>query len=79
MIGVSGKPPLDWPNYEQPHATPLSDEEIIRVRQILMSDERSRWLMATIRIWAAWIAGVLLAVTVGYDFLKKALTALIKS
>lgn len=63
---------------EPTHQPPLSDDEIMRIRQVLLDAERSRWLILTIRTWAAWIAGVLLAVTVGYDTLKKSVTALIK-
>ena len=76
---MTDKQQLDWPNYEQnEHQRPLSDDELVRIRQVLLDAERSRWLATTIRSWAAWIAGVLIAVTMGYDALKKAVISLTK-
>lgn len=69
------------------HERPLTDAELRTFRQIaddadklhamVIERERARWLFVTIRASAAWIVGVLLAVTVGFDALKKALLAVI--
>jgi hypothetical protein len=77
---VSDKPQHNWPNYDHvDRERPLSDEEIVQIRQVLLDAERSKWLFSQAQRWAAWIAGILIAITVGYDSLKKFIMALMRS
>ena len=39
----------------------LTPEEIAALRAILRQDERLTWLYSSIRLWAAWVLGVLAA------------------
>ena len=39
----------------------LTPEEIAALRAILRQDERLAWLYASVRLWAAWVLGVLAA------------------
>lgn len=55
---------------------PLRPEEIWRVREMLRSEERAVWFWATVKVWATWIAAVVLGLTMGWDALKKIVQAL---
>jgi hypothetical protein len=69
------------------HERPLTDDELRKLREIvsdagklhalIVERDRARWLFVTIRASAAWIVGVLLAITVGFDALKKAILAMV--
>lgn len=60
---------------DEKHQPALSDVELRRVRQLLRDDEFAHRFWKTIRVWASWISGAIIAVaamqeTVG-KFLKK--------
>ena len=59
----------------QPHEDPLSDDELKKIRAIIESDSRAKWLWASIRTWATWVAAVVLGITVGWDSLVKLVRA----
>ena len=59
------------------HEPSLTDSEIRKIRDLLQSDSRARWLWETARVWAVWISAVVFGFTIGIDTLKKALSALI--
>ena len=69
------------PEYEHSrpieHEPSLTDSEIRKIRDLLQSDSRARWLWETARVWAVWISAVVFGFTIGIDTLKKALSALI--
>ena len=58
-------------------ASALTEAEMVALRVILEQDSRTRWLWATARTWALWIAAVGAAVTLGMDALKSLLKRLI--
>ena len=41
-----------------------------------MADRRAVWLWSTVKVWATWIAAVIVGVTMGWDALKKIVLAL---
>lgn len=51
--------------------SPLSDEEILALRQIIEHDKRMAWLWAGIRRWAAWVSGGIIAAYGTYDAIWK--------
>ena len=55
---------------------PLSDEEIVQLRGLLKSDDRAIWFWSTVKVWATWIAAVVVGLSLGWDALKKLLQAL---
>ena len=48
----------------------LQELEIKALRELLEQDRRTRWVWATARTWALWVAAVGAGLTVGYDALK---------
>lgn len=34
---------------------PLSEQELLRIRRLLQSDDRARWFWASFRIWLGWL------------------------
>lgn len=54
---------------------PLTEEEIVKIRAIIDSDEKMKWLWASLRTWAIWITAIVGGVYVGWDFIKKVLKA----
>jgi len=61
---------------DDPERYPLRPDELARVRQMLMAEQRTIWLWATVRVWATWVAAVVLGATVGWDALKRIVGAL---
>lgn len=57
--------------------SPLSDKEILELRQIIEADKRAKWLGATIRTWAIWLAAVIGGATVFWDAAERVLKAII--
>ncbi len=55
---------------------PLSDEEIEKLRELLIREARVTWLWSTARTWAVWIAAVVGGVTIGWDTLTKIVRSL---
>ena len=49
------------------HQNPLTDEELIEIRGIIEADKRAKWLWATIRTSAIWVAAVVTGFTVFWD------------
>lgn len=47
----------------------LTEAEIAEVRRIIESERRMRWLWASMRSLAVWIAAIVTGVTVGYQAL----------
>ena len=54
----------------------LTPDELDAVRQLIMADKRAVWLWSAIKVWATWIAAVIVGVTMGWDALKKIVMAL---
>ena len=54
-----------------------SPEDAAALKALLEVDRRTRWLWATARAWAVWIAAVVAGYTVGIDALKAILKRLI--
>lgn len=54
---------------------PLTDEERRALRDLIVRDARAKWLMSTLRVWATWIAAVFLAISVGWDSIKRVVKA----
>ena len=50
---------------------PLTPEELKQLRAMLTSEQRVKWLWATIRIWAVWLGAVGLGFAVGWDALVR--------
>lgn len=50
--------------------------ELMKLRQMILSEQRAVWLWATIKVWATWIAAVTVGLTLGWDTLKKIVAAL---
>ena len=48
-----------------------SEEEARRLRDLIKADDRATWLWSTMKVWAAWITGIVVALTVGLDFLRR--------
>ena len=48
-----------------------SEEEARRLRDLIKADDRATWLWSTMKVWAAWITGVVVSLTVGLDFLRR--------
>ncbi len=40
---------------------PFSREERRKIRRLLESEERIKWFWGTIRVWATWISGTIMA------------------
>lgn len=55
---------------------PLHPDEIARLREMLKSEDRAVWFWSTVKVWATWIAAVVLGLTMGWDALKKIVQAL---
>lgn len=55
---------------------PLTDAELRKLRELLKADERAVWLWGAIKVWATWIAAVVVAVTMGWESLRKIVNAL---
>jgi hypothetical protein len=51
----------------EPHERPLSDEELRDLRHIIEADRRMKWLMASARIGAIWIAAIAGTVSILWD------------
>lgn len=50
---------------------PLSDEELRDIRRIIEADRRMKWLMATARITAIWVAAAAGTVSLLWDNLVR--------
>jgi len=50
---------------------PLSEDEIKKLRDMLESQERAEWLWSTLRIWASYISGAVVAVYAVYEVVLK--------
>jgi hypothetical protein len=55
---------------------PLQPDEIARLREMLKADDRTVWLWSTIKVWATWIAAVVLGISMGWDALKRIIISL---
>lgn len=58
------------------HEPELTDDEKIEIRSIIEKDKRWKWLATTMRNVAAWIVAVIAGLTLGYDWLVKAISKL---
>lgn len=57
----------------------LSDDEIREIRAIIEADKRAKWLWATIRTGAIWVAAVLGALMLAWDTLVKIVKSIVAS
>jgi len=46
--------------------SPLSDQEVAKLRRILRDDDRARWFWASARIWLGWIIAAPAALYAAY-------------
>lgn len=49
----------------------LSQQELKEIRELLKSEERTRWIWASVRIWAGWIASVITATVAVYMSIRQ--------
>mgnify|MGYP005995368963 CR=1 FL=1 len=56
---------------------PLTEQELSEIREIILADRRAKWLGATIRTWAIWIAAVVGGATVFWDAAERVLKTLV--
>ncbi|MDH4051523.1 MAG: hypothetical protein OEU93_08070 [Rubrivivax sp.] len=54
----------------------LTADEAQRLRDLIKADDRATWLWSSLKVWAAWITGVVVALTVGLDFLRRLLAGI---
>lgn len=65
-------------NKESPvSAAPLTEAELRAVREMLLEEERMRWLWRTTRKTAAWLAAVIGGLILVWEQLVKALRAML--
>jgi hypothetical protein len=57
----TGPPPLHQ------HERPFTDEELRELRGVLEADRRMKWLMASARIGAIWLAAIVGTVSLLWD------------
>lgn len=57
----------DNPAPQPPHELPLSDKELRDLRHIIEADRRMKWLMASARIGAIWVAAIAGTVSILWD------------
>lgn len=50
---------------------PLTDAELVELRELLESDRRAKWLWSTLRTWSLWLGGVIGAITLTWDSLAR--------
>lgn len=65
------------PNRIQQKPAPLTDDEIMKMREMLEKRERIKWLWSSVKAWSVFITSVIAAWAVGIDTLKSILTALL--
>lgn len=46
-------------------------EEVARLRDLLESRKRKEWLWDTMKVWATWIAAILVGITMSWEALKR--------
>ena len=56
---------------------PLSDKELIEIREVLEGNRRAKWLGAWIRTIAIWVTAVLAAATILIDSMASGIKSLI--
>ena len=49
----------------------LNEEEITLIREIIVKDKRWHWLATMTRNVAAWVVGIIAAMTIGWDWLVR--------
>lgn len=59
------------------HEEPLTDKELIEIRQIIESDRHAKWLWSSVRTVSVWIAAVIAGVTLLMDSLSSGIKHLI--
>ena len=57
---------------------PLTQEELKRIREDLESSARAKWLRAHVKAVLAWVAGVIISITLIWDFLKNVIKAAVQ-
>lgn len=56
---------------------PLSSDERRAIRQLLLDESRARWLWKSVRVWAAWVAAIIVFLVTIQDWLIAAFKRLI--
>jgi hypothetical protein len=51
-------------------------EEVARLRDLLESKKRKEWLWDTMKVWATWVAAILVGITMSWEALKRLAKAL---
>jgi hypothetical protein len=54
-------------------------EEVARLRDLLESKKRKEWLWDTLKVWATWIAAILVGITMSWEALKRVVKAIAES
>ena len=62
---------------EKKHEAPLTDQELIEIRQIIESDRRAKWLWSTVRAISVWVAAVIAGATLLLDSMASGIKHLI--
>ena len=62
---------------EKKHEAPLTDKELIEIRQIIESDRRAKWLWSTVRAISVWVAAVIAGATLLLDSMASGIKHLI--
>ncbi len=52
-------------------------EEVARLRDLLESKKRKEWLWDTMKVWATWVAAILVGITMSWEALKKLVKVLV--
>jgi hypothetical protein len=55
--------------------TQLTDDEIVKLRELLEHDRRVRWFWSTARTWAVGLAAIVGGVTIGWETIVKIIRA----
>lgn len=69
MISDSERAKLDdWSNsrFQQP----LTDDELRRLRRLLLDDDRASWLRKQVRVFTPWLVAAVSGVYAGWSFIS---------
>jgi hypothetical protein len=55
----------------QAEIKPLTEEEVVALRELLKSEDRLKWFWTASRTWALWLSAIAAMLTHGWDALMK--------
>lgn len=62
---------------EQRLAELPTNDEVTKLRELLESKKRKDWLWDTLKVWATWVAAILVGITMSWEALKRLAKALV--